>query len=605
MLLKHSSKQKTPRTVGSRHSDHANVRDLEDLKLLSVENQKITTDRGETSEVRSYRDHNEESHVLAHRYDIPEQGMDKLTAYELIHNELTLDGNPHLNLASFVNTFTTHESKKLITENLTKNLADNDEYPQLIEIMQRCISMLAQLWRCSDDLEPLGCATTGSSEAIMLGGLAMKKKWLHKMQDAGRQDVSKPNIIMSSACQVALEKFARYFDVECREVPVSAKTHHSIDPNLLWDYVDENTIGVFVILGTTYTGHLESIEAVSDVLAEIENQHPDWANKEIPIHVDGASGGFVVPFAFGDKQLEKVGLGRWGFDHPRVVSINTSGHKFGLVTPGLGWVLWRDENYLSPELRFRLKYLGGVEETFGLNFSRPGFQVVHQYYNFMWLGYKGYKRIFDKSLFVARVLSHELMNSPKLQGHFEIISSIHERIDNNKPAKNVTEYWDKTSEFKPGVPLVAFRLSDKFRKDHPEVPQALVSKLLRSRGWIIPNYPLPKSTDGSCKWEVLRVVCRYEMKLNLAQALVKDLEGVITKLIGSYDSIIKAMDSVDEKPCEYIYKMLLAIASPDEDEDEDEESSKDQESAKGAQQKKKEKQEYLRERTSRNYRGTC
>ena len=593
MLHKHTDKQRLPvNIVDHHHIDPC----LQDFKLLSKELQDIASNSEKLKALGSKE--NKESHLLSMKYVIPKEGVPADQAYDMIHNELTLDGNTHLNLASFVNTSTTHEVRKLISENLTKNLADNDEYPQLIELTQRCISMLSGLWNANPEEEPIGCATTGSSEAIMLGGLAMKKMWEKKMKAAGRTDTSKPNIIMSSACQVALEKFARYFDVECRLVPVSRKSHHMLDPNLLWDFVDENTIGCFVIMGTTYTGHLENVAEVGDVLTAIEKQHPEWANKDIPIHVDGASGGFIVPFAFSREQLKAYGVPNWGFDHPRVVSINTSGHKFGLTTPGLGWVLWRDESHLAPELRFRLKYLGGVEETFGLNFSRPGFQVVHQYYNFMNLGYDGYRDTFKRSLFVARVFAHQILRSPIFNDYFEVVSSIHESIDGDKVPDAANDYWENPEKYKPGVPLIAFKFSDKFQKEYPEVPQALLSHMLRTRGWIIPNYPLPHSTDGSDKCEVLRVVFRNEMSLDLAQLLLSDIQAVLRKLQGSYSGLKTiSHESDSDKRRDYVYKMLLALASPDADigEDEDEETKE----------KKASKKEEIKHRLKRNYRGTC
>ncbi|CCC69056.1 hypothetical protein NCAS_0C00660 [Naumovozyma castellii] len=592
MLYKHTNNQKNPRTLYPKKEEQEeriaaqttqtrkSIVGLEDVKLLSSQLQEMSYPGATTTLEQSQT-------TLANSYVIPRHGLPEDVAYNLVHNELNLDGNPHLNLASFVNTTTTDIANKLINENINKNLADNDEYPQLIELTQRCISMLAQLWKCSPDLEPIGCATTGSSEAIMLGGLAMKKKWEHRMQDAGK-DISKPNIIMSSACQVALEKFARYFEVECRLVPVSKKSHYMLDPKSLWDYVDENTIGCFVILGTTYTGHLENVEKVADVLTEIENQNPTWSNKDIPIHVDGASGGFIVPLSFHTDHMKQYGLQRWGFNHPRVVSINTSSHKFGLTTPGLGWVLWKDDSYLSNELRFRLKYLGGIEETFGLNFSRPGFQVVHQYFNFVSMGLNGYKALFKKSIFVSRVFAHSLLTSKKMPGYFDIVSSTHERISDGGIPDYVSDYWDNTQDYKPGIPLVAFKLSDEFHENFPEIPQAMISSMLRSRGWIIPNYPLPKSTDDSDQCEVLRVVFRSEMKLDLAQMLLIDIEGIITKLLYSYTKVSKEaqhMQATPESRRSFIYEMLLALASPEEG---DTETNPE-----------------LKERTSRNYRGTC
>ncbi|SCU87320.1 LAME_0D09626g1_1 [Lachancea meyersii CBS 8951] len=569
MLHKYTthSANKEHRDVPSGHDKHAVPKSY---KLLSDSLQHLALD-GDFEAANK-------SNAMHSRYTIPQVGLPSETAYDLLHNELTLDGNPHLNLASFVNTTTSETARKLILQNVDKNLADNDEYPQLIEITQRCISMLSQLWKADPETETLGCATTGSSEAIMLGGLAMKRQWEQRMKKAGKP-TDKPNIIMSTAAQVALEKFARYFDVECRLVPVSHQSDHHLDPSKLWDFVDENTIGVYVILGTTYTGHLESVEEVGDVLTQIEEQNPNWSNKSIPIHVDGASGGFIVPFAFTQEQMSNYKLARWGFNHPRVVSINASGHKFGLTTPGLGWILWKDNEYLLPELRFKLTYLGGVEETFNLNFSRPGFQVVHQYFNLLNLGMKGYKELFDQSLFAARFFSLALMESEEFKGNIEIISSIHQRIDGNKAT--LKDCLKSPELFKPGVPLVAFKLSNQFHEKYPEIPQAMVSSLLRTKGWIVPNYPLPSSTDKSNKWEVLRVVFRTEMSLDLIQLFIHHVYQAIEKLITCYESVPDVLSSEERKDA--IYKMLRILAAPESAENEEENTR----------------------RKKKNYRGTC
>lgn len=535
---------------------------------------------------------------LIDKYKIPKKGLDPEYTYELIHNELNLDGNPHLNLASFVNTETTEIAQKLIQENTNKNIADNDEYPQLITITQRCIAILAQLWHAKIDCTPIGCSTTGSSEAIMLGGLAMKKRWEQKFDmhhgDKAANLVKRPNIVMSSACQVALEKFARYFEVECRLVPVCQETNFGLDTKLLHEYIDENTIGVYVIMGTTYTGHLENVEDVDKEIAKIEDANPNWFNKPIPIHVDGASGGFVVPFSFAPEQLAKINLRNWCFNNDRVVSVNTSGHKFGLTTAGLGWVLWKDEKFLPQELRFRLKYLGGIEETFNLNFSRPGFQVIHQYFNFISLGHDGYYDRFKKSLFVARVFSYGLLKSPKLAGLIDVISSIHENIEDNSIPTNINDYLTNYSNYKPGLPLVAFKLSKSFNEEYPEIPQALISTLLRNRGWIVPNYPLPQSTDESKNWEVLRIVFRTELKLDLAELLLKDIELIVLKLIHSYKFIKMEILSKDntstlQERHNDIYNLLSTLASPEGETDET----------------KEEDMEEIRETVRRNYRGTC
>lgn len=588
MLYKHTKPQKQPRNLGPRLPSNKGLEDAallpEHLKKFHLSNNGALAD----ASVHSAHLH----------YSVPERGVPEQEAYELIHNELSLDGNPHLNLASFVNTESTDLAKKLINENVDKNLADNDEYPQLIELTQRCISMISQLWKADESQEPIGCATTGSSEAIMLGGLAMKKRWEHRMRAAGKP-TDKPNILMSSACQVALEKFARYFEVEAREVPVSSHSHHSLDPKSLWDYVDENTIGIFVILGTTYTGHFESVDAVSEVLSEIESQHSHWANREIPIHVDGASGGFIVPFAFSDNQMAAANNHRWGFNNPRVISINSSGHKFGLTTPGLGWVLWKSEDYLPAELRFKLKYLGGVEETFGLNFSRSGFQVVHQYFNLVSLGKQGYFNLFKKALFVARSFSHALLHSEAFPGAFEIVSDIHQRIRDNSVPEHSHEYWENPDQYRPGVPLVAFKFTPEFRKHYPEIPQSVISGLLRGRGWIIPNYPLPNSTDGSDKLEVLRIVFRSEMSLDLTLMLIQDIEAVLGKAIRSYQTIENSVNTLNTAEGKgLVYKMLNSLTSPDSGEDS------------GLSEEEKQKRESRKigdhhDHVHKNYRGTC
>lgn len=294
------------------------------------------------------------------KYKLPEHSTDASAVYQLIHDELELDGRPSLNLASFVGTWMEPEAVKLIMESLPTNLSDVEEYPATLRIQSRCVSIIGDLWKSKG---AIGTSTVGSSEAIQMAGLAMKKRWQAKMRKDGK-DASRPNIIMGSNAQVALEKFARYFDAEERLVPISEKSHHCLDIEEAAKLCDENTIGVFVILGSTYTGHFENVEGMAKLLDKVQEEK-GW---DIPIHVDAASGGFVAPFAFPDL--------RWNFEIDRVKSINTSGHKFGLVYAGIGWVLWRDESFLPKELIFELHYLGGTEQTYTLNFSRPACFMV-------------------------------------------------------------------------------------------------------------------------------------------------------------------------------------------------------------------------------------
>jgi glutamate decarboxylase len=318
---------------------------------------------------------------------------------QLLKDELDLDGRPNLNLASFVGTYMEEEAEKLMIENLSKNMSDADEYPAMMNMHTRCISILANLWNVQKGEKAIGTATTGSSEAIQLAGLAMKRRWQEKRMAEGK-DTLKPNILMGANAQVALEKFARYFDVEARILPVSEKSRFCLDPELVKKNIDENTIGIFVILGmlvvashvqvsdyllgSTYTGHYEPVEEISKILDEYEKE----TGHDIPIHVDGASGGFIAPFTHAG-----AGGPMWDFKLPRVKSINTSGHKFGLVYAGVGWIIWRDEAYLPKYLIFELHYLGGTEESFTLNFSRPGAQIIGQYYNLLHLGFSGYRSI--------------------------------------------------------------------------------------------------------------------------------------------------------------------------------------------------------------------
>jgi glutamate decarboxylase len=205
------------------------------------------------------------------------------------------------------------ECNQLIQENLSKNLADNDEYPAMLHLHQRCVSIIGNLWGARGTgrkEQAIGTATTGSSEAIMLGGLAMKRRWVEKRQEQGK-DASKPNILMGANAQVALEKFARYFDVEARIIPVSKDSKYCLDITKIREYLDENTIGIFVILGSTYTGHYEPVEKVAELLDEYEKE----TGLDIPIHVDGASGALFCPFTTPSV--------KWDFRIPRVKSINS------------------------------------------------------------------------------------------------------------------------------------------------------------------------------------------------------------------------------------------------------------------------------------------
>jgi glutamate decarboxylase len=387
-------------------------------------------------------------------------------------DELDLDGRPNLNLASFVHTWMDREANQLMAENISKNLSDADEYPALMDIHARCISIIAHLWHVPNDCRAIGSATTGSSEAIHLGGLAMKQLWKEKRQAAGK-DFSKPNIIMGANAQVALEKFARYFDVEARILPVSRASRYVLDPKLVRENLDENTIGVFCILGSTYTGTYEDVQAVSDVLDAFEQE----TGHDVPIHVDGASGAFVAPFSYAGAG------GAWDFHLPRVRSINVSGHKFGLVYAGVGWIIWRDVKFLPKHLIFELHYLGGTEESFTLNFSRPGAHVIGQYYNLVHLGFNGYREVMEHMLSNARLLSNALEAS----SWYRCVSNIHRKKGVFELTSKAYVAGDTSESYNPGLPVVAFTFSDEFMKEHPHVKTEAVSKMMRLKQYIIPS----------------------------------------------------------------------------------------------------------------------
>jgi glutamate decarboxylase len=477
------------------------------------------------------------------KFRIPEDGSEPETSYQLIKDDLELDGKPSLNLASFVNTYIDPNAEKLAVENINKNLADNDEYPALISLHERCVSILSHLWNVPEGMTAVGTATTGSSEAIHLGGLAMKRRWQARQKAAGKP-YDRPNIIMGANAQVALEKFARYFDVEPRIIPVCKESSYCLDVTKIKDELDENTIGIFVILGSTYTGHFEDVQGVSDILDQYERE----TGFDIPIHIDGASGAMVAPFVHPNHV--------WDFRLDRVKSINTSGHKFGLTTAGLGWVLWKDTKYLPENLVFILKYLGGDEKSFTLNFSRPGYPVIHQYYNFITLGRNGYRNVHNSSMVNARLLSNFL----EATGYFECVSDIHRpkgQLVFDGSVQEVSSDADPES-FNPGLPVVSFKFTEEFKAKYPDIPQEAVATLLRVKGYIIPNYPLPPSASGI---EVLRVVVRYTLTVDILDRLMEDIVSVVERLVLAIEKV-EQKDAIGDKSNRIRDAVLTLVTSP-------------------------------------------
>jgi glutamate decarboxylase len=400
-------------------------------------------------------------------------------AYQLIHDELLLDGSARLNLATFVTTWMEPQAGRLMADCVDKNMIDKDEYPQTAELERRCVAILADLWNAPDAAVATGCSTTGSSEACMLGGMALKRRW---QQRVGRDTTRRPNLVMGANVQVCWEKFCRYWDVEPRVIPMDGDRFH-LDAERAAAAVDEDTIGVVAILGSTFDGSYEPVAEIAAALDEVQRT----TGIDVPIHVDGASGGMIAPFL--DEELV------WDFRLPRVASINTSGHKYGLVYPGVGWVLWRDAAALPEDLIFNVNYLGGLMPTFALNFSRPGSEVVAQYYTFFRLGRSGYRAVQQASRDVAMFLSAEV---EKL-GPFTLIS----RGDQ--------------------LPVFAFTT----KKDVSGWDVFAVSRLLRERGWQVPAYTFPENREDLA---VLRVVCRNGFSHDLAQLFLSDLTGAVTEL---------------------------------------------------------------------------
>lgn len=416
------------------------------------------------------------------QFQIPEIGMQPESAIQMILDEMMLDGKPTLNLATFVTTRMEPTADRLYAETYNKNLIDKCEYPQTMAIENRCVRILAELWHSPDPLHSIGVSTSGSSEACMLGGLALKRRWQKARKKQG-MSIHRPNIVFSSAVQIVWKKFANYWDVEPRYVNITPD-HLTMDPEGVLAAVDENTIGVVPTFGVTYTGLYEPVEKIAKALDELQLK----TGLDIPIHVDAASGGFVAPFL----QPELV----WDFQLPRVKSINVSGHKYGLVYPGIGWIIWRETEDLPEDLIFYVSYLGGNFPTFALSFSRPSAQVLLQYYNLLRLGRAGYYEVQKTSQTVAHFLSSKL----QAIGPFEIL----------------TDGSD--------IPVVTWRLKEGSTSNWSLYN---LSHQLLAFGWHVPAYPLPKNMENVT---IMRVVVRNEFSMNMAQLFLNNLKQAVSYL---------------------------------------------------------------------------
>lgn len=419
---------------------------------------------------------------VAPKFEMPENSMSGEVAYQLVHDEAMLDGNSRLNMATFVTTWMDDYARRIMTENMDKNMIDKTEYPQTAEIERRCVNILAKLWNSPEKPYCTGTSTVGSSEACMLGGISALKRW-QKRRRAQNLPIDKPNFIISTCMQVVWEKFAIYWDVEMRMVPVTADKITMKAEDVV-KVCDENTICVVPIQGVTITGLNDDVKELDEALDKL-NKEKGW---EICIHVDAATGGFILPFIDPDTV--------WDFRLKWVLSISTSGHKFGLVYPGVGWVVWKDKQYLPEEMNFAVNYLGANIPSISINFSRPGNQVLAQYYQFLRLGMEGYRQIQQNCIDICLYLKEQLND----MGIFEFFSD------------------DMPN------PLFIWKL-----KDDPNRKWTLydLSDGVHTEGWQVPAYTMPKDMEDVI---IMRVVVRQGTSKDLADLLLQDIRVNIDRL---------------------------------------------------------------------------
>lgn len=418
------------------------------------------------------------------KYKLAGKSMQADVAYRMVKDELEDEGNARQNLATFCQTYMEPEATQLMAETLEKNAIDKSEYPRTTEIENRCVNILADLWHAPKDGNYLGTSTVGSSEACMLGGLAMKFAWRKRAEKLGLDlNAHKPNLVISSSYQVCWEKFCTYWDIELREVPLD-ENDLSLNMDTVMDYVDEYTIGIVGIMGITYTGRYDNIKKLNDLVEEY-NKHTDY---KVYIHVDAASGGFYTPFV--EPEIE------WDFKLKNVVSINSSGHKYGLVYPGIGWVLWRDAKFVPQDLIFNVSYLGGEMPTMAINFSRSASQIIGQYYNFVRYGFDGYREIHQRTHEVAKYIIKEI----KKTGRFKVVNGAQH------------------------LPILCYALKD----DHAQEWNLYdLSDRLRMRGWQVPTYPMPDNLNNLI---VQRIVCRADLGMNVAIEFIEDFKACLEEL---------------------------------------------------------------------------
>ena len=426
----------------------------------------------------------EEADSILPKFKLKNKSMDPELAYRIIKDELLDEGSARLNLATFCQTYMEPEAVRIMSETLEKNAIDKSEYPQTTDLENRCVNIMADLWNAPKDMEFIGTSTVGSSEACMLGGLAMKFSWRERAKKIGLDiNAHKPNLVISSGFQVCWEKFCVYWDIDMRLVPLDEE-HMSLNMDTVLDYVDDYTIGIVAIMGITYTGKYDDVEKL-DALVDAYNLK---TGHQVPIHVDAASGGMFAPFIHPDLS--------WDFRLNNVISINTSGHKYGLVYPGVGWIIWKDKKHLPTELIFSVSYLGGDLPTIAINFSRSASHIIGQYFNFLSYGFDGYQEIHQRTREVALYIANELTAI----GLFDI-------------------YNDGDN-----IPIVCWKMKADTNKEWSLYDLA---DRARMNGWQVPAYPLPANMSDII---IQRVVIRQDLSMQLAELFINDLKRGIHEL---------------------------------------------------------------------------
>ncbi|WP_339388112.1 glutamate decarboxylase [Vibrio caribbeanicus] len=487
---------------------------------------------------------------------MPVMEHDPQTVYRFIRDELQLDGNPTLNMASFVTTVMDEEANQLISENLGKNYIDGEVYNRTLEIEQRCVRMLLDLFNAPHDMKsaeeiaadittPSGWGTVaiGSSEALMLCALSHKEQWKKKRKEKGL-NTDKPNIVIGSDVHITWVKYAQYFDVDIKWVPIKESTNYVVTAEEIRDHVDENTTCVVAVMGTSYTGQNDPVEAINQVLVDIKND--DKKGWDIPLHVDAASGGFIEPF----RDHSDVPELNWDFKLEQVKTINVSGHKFGLVYPGVGWALWKNFHEIPKKLFVTTNVLGFDESTYSLNFSRGSSMVLAQYYNFLRLGKHGYSTVIQNLMSLAQDLSRGLQALRLTVTEQDKAADSGEKIIiENQPIFNIvndSQYFPasvvRLNLTSPDQPLTHDDIQNYIYSVHD------VSEKLNQSGWVVPAFTMPlekkpptqQQTEDTPKIAVMRMVVKEGISRDMVSILI---QNYIEAIVGLEEQVRGLKDS--------------------------------------------------------------